>query len=134
MGNFPHRHVPARFAPALFVFAFAWPLAAAEAGLTELRDQIRALEQKLLVLERRQELRDEAAAASPPPIVVAGATGFSIAPADRKFQLRIRANLQADGRFFLGDNTNGNDTPTYARASVFTKDPIWSFPTCIARL
>ncbi len=110
MGNFPLRHVPARLALAFTALASAWPVAAADADLAELRAHIRALEQKLLVLERRQELRDEAAAASPPPVVVAGASGFSIAPADRKFQLRIRANLQADARFFLGDNTNGNDT------------------------
>lgn len=110
MRNFPLRHRPARSALVFIALASTWSGAAAEPNLVELRDQIHALEQKLLVLERRQELKDEATAASPPPVVVAGAAGFSLAPADRKFQLRIRANLQADSRFFLGDNTNGNDT------------------------
>lgn len=41
------------------------PLGRANASteqLAQLRDQLRALEQKILILERQQELRDEAAA------------------------------------------------------------------------
>ncbi|MES2697173.1 MAG: porin [Verrucomicrobiota bacterium] len=110
MRNSSRLNIPARFALVSLALVSARPSLAAENELAELRAHIRALEQKLLVLERRQELKDEAAAAAPPPVVVAGASGFSIAPADRKFQLSIRANLQADARFFLNDATNGNDT------------------------
>lgn len=80
--------------------------------IAQLRDQLRALEQKILILERQQELRDEAAAtvAKSTPTLAAGPGGFSITSADRGFQLRIRANLQVDGRFFLGDSIEGNDT------------------------
>lgn len=110
MWPLPSRQRPARLALAFLALAGARILSAAEPELAELRAHIRALEQKLLVLERKQELKDEAAAAAPAPVVAAGASGFSLTAADRKFQLRIRANLQADARFFLGDNTNGNDT------------------------
>ncbi|HRE08983.1 MAG TPA: porin [Opitutaceae bacterium] len=77
-----------------------------------LREQIRQLDQKLRVLERKQELKDETAeeAAKTTPVVAAGASGFSLTSPDKKFQLRIRANLQADARFFVGDNVAGNDT------------------------
>jgi phosphate-selective porin OprO/OprP len=80
--------------------------------LALLRDQLRALEQKILILERQQELRDEAAATATKsaPALVAGPSGFSITSADRGFQLRIRANLQVDGRVFFGDQIEGNDT------------------------
>ena len=99
---------------ALLALATATPaLRAAEADdLKLLRDQIRSLEQKLLVLERKQEIKDEAAAAAAPTTttVAAGASGFSLTSGDKKFQLRVRANVQADARFFLGDEINGNDT------------------------
>lgn len=80
--------------------------------LALLREQLQALEQKILVLERQQELRDEAAASAAKtiPTVAASASGFSVTSADRAFQLRIRANLQVDGRFFIGDQIEGNDT------------------------
>jgi phosphate-selective porin OprO/OprP len=96
-------------------------LAASAAGLhaqagsdevSQLREQIRQLDQKLRVLERKQEIKDEtdAAAAKASPVVAAGAGGFSITSGDKKSQLRIRANLQADGRFYVSDNVEGNDT------------------------
>ena len=106
-----------RFTPALtalLAFTTALPgLRAAEADeLKLLREQIQLLEQKLLVLERKQEIRNEAAVAAAPTttVVAAGAAGFSLTSGDKKFQLRVRANVQADARFFVGDNINGNDT------------------------
>lgn len=84
--------------------------AADSADLSALRDQVRALEQQLKVLARQIELKEEAAAAAPAPVVSAGPAGFSLTSADKKYRLRLWANAQVDGRFFLGDNTNGNDT------------------------
>lgn len=82
----------------------ALPASAASDGeIAALREQIRQLDQQLRVLERKQELKDETTTA-------AGAGGFSLTSGDKKHQLRIRANLQADGRFFIGDSINGNDT------------------------
>mgnify|MGYP001164623503 CR=1 FL=1 len=79
--------------------------------ISQLREQIRQLDQKLRVLERKQELKDEAAASAPKaPTPVAGAGGFGITSADKKFDLKLRALAQFDGRFFLDDgapNRNG---------------------------
>lgn len=77
-----------------------------------LREQIRQLDQQLRILERKLEIKDEAAtaAARTTPVVAAGAGGFSITSGDKKFQLRLRANIHADGRFFISDNVEGNDT------------------------
>jgi len=105
-----------QLAPALLALPLVFTAAPARAADAEevklLREQLRALEQKLLVLERQQEIRQEAAdtAAKTTPVVAASGSGFSITSADKKFQLRIRANIQADGRFFVSDNVEGNDT------------------------
>lgn len=101
------------------LLAFALTAAATSPALAQdardeeiraLREALRQLDQKVRLLERKQEIKDEAAAASPAPTVAAGASGFSLTSADRKFQLRIRANVQADGRFYISDNVEGNDT------------------------
>jgi len=104
-----------KFAPALLALlalATITPvLRAAEADeLKLLREQLRALEQKILVLERKQELKDEAAAAAPKPVAVtAGAGGFSITSADKSFDLKLRALFQFDARFFLDDGAPNRD-------------------------
>ncbi len=87
-------------------------LAADRSDLAELREQVRALEQQLRIVARQLEIKEEAAtaAARTTPVVAAGAGGFSITSGDRGFQLRFRANVHADGRFFLSDNVEGNDT------------------------
>jgi len=66
------------------------------------------LEQRVKVLERRLELAEEQAAekARSAPTVTAGADGFAIRSADGAFQLRLRALIQEDGRFFFGDETS----------------------------
>jgi phosphate-selective porin OprO/OprP len=83
----------------------------ASAEIRALREQIAALDQQLRVLERKQELKDEetAAAAARVAVVSAGASGFSLASSDKKFNLRLRGNVHADARFFVGDNVAGND-------------------------
>lgn len=78
--------------------------------ISQLREQIRQLDQQLRILERKQELKDEAAAAAPkPPVPVAGAGGFGITSADKKFDLKLRALAQFDGRFFLDDGAANRD-------------------------
>ena len=84
--------------------------AADSVEFSALRDQVRALEQQLKILARQIELKDEAASAASAPVVTASPAGFAVTSADKKYRLRFWGNAQADGRFFLGDNTNGNDT------------------------
>ncbi|MBL9216703.1 MAG: hypothetical protein JNG83_14590 [Opitutaceae bacterium] len=100
-----------KLAPALTVLAVlapaAPPLGAAEdRALTLLRDQIRALEQKLLVLERKQEIKDEAAAAAPAPKVTVNDKGVTLASADGANSLRVRGLVQLDARLFFDDDAS----------------------------
>jgi phosphate-selective porin OprO/OprP len=98
------------------IFALGASLSLAQSGETgrseieQLREQIRLLDQKLRTLERKQELRDEAAAAAPkPPAVTASAGGFGITSGDKAFDLRLRALVQFDARFFLDDGAPNRD-------------------------
>lgn len=69
------------------------------------------LDQKIKILERKNELKEEAAAekAKATPIVTIGSGGLAISSADSNFVLRVRGGLQLDGRFFVGDSV-ANDT------------------------
>ena len=93
------------------------PAQTRDAEIEALREQIRQLDQKLRVLERRQELKEEdaAAKAKAAPAVAAGAGGFSLTSADKGFQLRLRGLVQADSRFFINDTVPNNDTFLFRR-------------------
>lgn len=89
---------------------FAPPLGAAEGDdLKLLRDQIHALEQKLLVLERKQEIRDETAAAAAPatPKITVNDKGVTLASADGASSLKLRGLVQLDHRLFFHDGGAG---------------------------
>lgn len=88
------------------------PAASAD-DIAALREQIRLLDQKLRVLERNTELKNETAAAdaAKAPVITAGASGFILASPDKKFSLRIRANIQADGRYYIDEKVPSADTP-----------------------
>jgi phosphate-selective porin OprO/OprP len=77
-----------------------------------LKRQIQELDQKVRILERKGELEKEAATekAKTTPIITAGAGGFSISSPDTNFVLKLRGYVQADGRYFFGDNPTVNDT------------------------
>lgn len=86
------------------------------------------LEQRVKVLERRLELAEEQAAekARSAPTVTAGADGFAIRSADGAFQLRLRALIQEDGRFFFGDDERPlNDTFVLRRARPILEGTLW---------
>lgn len=86
------------------------------------------LEQRVKVLERKLELAEEQAAerAKSAPTVTAGADGFAIQSADGAFQLRLRALVQEDGRFFFGDDERPlNDTFVLRRARPIFEGTLW---------
>ncbi len=86
--------------------------------LSDLREALRALEQKILVLERKQELKDEAAAAAPKPTIVTAADSrVEIASGDGATSLRLRGLVQADYRWYDAAN-NPNDTFLLRRARL----------------
>lgn len=80
--------------------------------LQTLREQIRQLDQKLRVIERKQELKDEDASAKAKTAVsvTAGAGGFALTSADKAFDLKLKALAQFDARHFLDDGADNRDS------------------------
>lgn len=85
-----------------------------------LREQIQQLDQKLRVLERKQEIRDEdaATAAKSAAKVTANDKGFSIGSADSANSLRLRALVQGDSRWYFNENISNNDAFVLRRARI----------------
>lgn len=72
------------------------------------------LDQRIRVLERRLEIsqEDAKAAAATAPVVKATTSGFSIASANGAFQIRLRAVLDVDNRYYYNDlKPSGGTTP-----------------------
>lgn len=84
-----------------------------------LREQLRLLEQKILVLERKEDLKEEAAtaAAGSAPKITVGDGRVEIASADGANSLRLRGLVQADHRLFDAANDPG-DTFILRRARL----------------
>lgn len=71
-----------------------------------LRAQIAALDQKLRVLERNLEIKDETAAAEAKkqPVLAVGERGLSVTSGDKAFSVRLGALLHLDHRYYLDDS------------------------------
>ena len=99
-----------RWRTAAVAAATLLPLTAARAQptLEELIQRIEEQEQKILVLERKLEIKEEAdkTAASSAATVRADARGFSLRSADNQNQLRLRGVLHFDGRNLTNDDPN----------------------------
>lgn len=108
-----------RIAPALLVLLAITPVIQAD-ELADLRQALRALEQKILVLERKQELKDEAAAAAAKaaPKLTASDGRIELASSDGATSLRLRGLVQADYRWYDAAN-NPADTFLLRRARLF---------------
>ncbi|MFM2082348.1 MAG: hypothetical protein RL380_1039 [Verrucomicrobiota bacterium] len=95
------------------VSAVATTHAADQADLIkQLEEKIAQLDQKVRVLERRDELDREVAVekAKTTPSISIGASGFSIQSADSNFVAQIHGLVQVDNRTFFGDKIQGNDS------------------------
>lgn len=70
--------------------------------LEKLRALVQDLDQKIRVLDRKNELAEEAAAAKKKetPIVKASEKGFGLQSADGQHEIKLRGLIQADGRYF----------------------------------
>jgi phosphate-selective porin OprO/OprP len=103
--------VPAPEAPAPLPETGAVPVAAPAPSWTDRVDEI---DQRTRILERKQELAQEAAAAAASAPRPPGATfqadenGFSITSPDKQYQVRFKGLLQLDGRRFFDDQTLAN--------------------------
>jgi phosphate-selective porin OprO/OprP len=102
-----------RWRAAVLAAASVLPLSAARAEPTiaDLLQRIEEQEQKILVLERKLEIREEAdkAAAGSAAVVKASDRGFSLQSADGQNQVKLRGVLHFDGRFMLDDETDLTD-------------------------
>ena len=125
MRNYIHR----KFTPALLTalalsLTLSIPLRAADQTdeIKELREQLRVLEQKLLVLERKQEIKDEAAAAAPAaPKITASDKGIAIASADGANAIKFRGLVQLDNRLFFNDGGIVNNAFVLRRARLISE-------------
>lgn len=111
-----------RFAPALTALLVLTPALQAD-EITLLREQLHALEQKLLVLERKQEIKDEAAATAAPtvPKITINDKGFTLASADGANSVKIRGLVQLDNRLFFNDNGITNNAFVLRRARLISE-------------
>lgn len=102
-----------RWRAAALAAASLLPLSAArsEPSNAELLQRLEEQEQKILVLERRLELKDEAdkTTAGSSAVVRAGERGFALQSADGQNQVRLRGVLHFDGRFMVDDETDLTD-------------------------
>jgi phosphate-selective porin OprO and OprP len=98
-----------RFLTAAIAAALLPAVVHADPTNAELLQKIDELSQKLLVLERKLEVQDEAttAAVKAAPVVKASPRGFSVASADGQNQLKLRGVMHLDGRFFESDDPEG---------------------------
>jgi phosphate-selective porin OprO/OprP len=106
--------------------------AAARDSLPSAAEQLEQLDQKVRVLARLLELKQDsaAAAAKQQPRVGAGKEGVVIKSADGAFQLKLRGYIQADGRFFPGGAVPlGTSNFLLRRARAVTEFTGWKYFT-----
>ena len=102
-----------RWRTAVLAAASLLPLSAArsEPTIEDLLKRIEEQDQKILVLERKLEIKEEAdkTAAGSTATVKASERGFSIQSADGQNQVKLRGVVHVDGRFMLEDDTDLTD-------------------------
>jgi phosphate-selective porin OprO/OprP len=112
-----------KFAPALFASLALFPVAQGD-EISDLREQLRLLEQKILVLERKEELKEEdlTAKAKTAPKVTVTDRNVSLASGDGANSLRLRGLIQLDHRWFFGDDsTLVNNSFVLRRARIIVE-------------
>jgi len=99
-----------RWRAAALAAASLLPLSAARAepSIAELLQRLEQQEQKILVLERKLEIKEEAdrSSASTAAVAKASPRGFSIQSADGQNQVKLRGVVHFDGRYLANDDPN----------------------------
>ena len=103
-----------RWPAAALAAASLLPLSSARAQptLEELLQRIEQQDQKILALERKLEIKEEAdkAAAGSAAVVKASDRGFSLQSADGQNQVKLRGVMHFDGRFCADGPRTGQVT------------------------
>ena len=94
--------------------------AVADDDVSQLKEQLNDLDQKIRVLQRQQELDKEAAAAraKETPKVSTGKDGFWLRSADNDYQIRIGGVIQADSRWYPDKTTPNSATDSFVMRKV----------------
>lgn len=111
-----------RIAPVLTALLALSPAIKADEP-SQIDERLRALEQKILVIERNQELKDESAAAaakSDPKISITD-KGFTLASADGANSIKLRGLAQLDSRVFFDDNGASPNAFVLRRARIIVE-------------
>ncbi|MEO6003332.1 MAG: porin [Opitutus sp.] len=108
---------------ALFAGANALRADDRDDAIKELREQIRLLDQKLRVLERKSELKEEdaAAASKAAPKITVNDKGVTLASGDGANSLKLRGLVQFDSRTFFGDEGIVNNSFVLRRARIIAE-------------
>src|SRR3954468_2635163 len=116
-----------RYAALAVILTAPATLLAADDDIEKLKNQIRDLDQKVRILERRDEVNRESADAKGKEgsRLTAGPGGFSFSSADTNFLLKVRGYVQADGRFYVNDHIPGNDTFLMRRVRPIFEGTVW---------
>jgi phosphate-selective porin OprO/OprP len=105
--------------------------AAARDSQLTVAERLEQLDQKVRILARILELKQDsaAAAAKQEPRVVAGKEGFVLKSPDGAFQLKARGYIQADGRFFPSEApaTLGTSNLFLRRARPVIDATLWKY-------
>jgi phosphate-selective porin OprO/OprP len=117
--NIPAKTLAVSLAIASQLASFADAAEDAE-SIEALKQQIQELDQKLRVLERKQELDKEAAAekAKTSTSISFGGNGLTARSADSNFVFRLRGYIQADARFYPDDYSSDTANDTFLMRRV----------------
>jgi phosphate-selective porin OprO/OprP len=92
----------------------------ADDDISQLKEQLNELDQKIRILQRQQELDKEAAAekVKETPTVSTGKDGFWLRSADNDYQIRIGGVIQADARVYPDKTTPTSATDSFVMRKV----------------
>ena len=123
MRTFPSISRPALVGAALLTGLFPALRGDNSDDIQTLREQIRQLDQKLRVLERKQEIKDEDAAAAAKTAAKISLTdkGFTLSSGDGADSFRIRGLVQLDSRLFFNDGGLVNNSFLLRRARIISE-------------
>jgi phosphate-selective porin OprO/OprP len=92
-------------------------------------EKLQALDQKVKILERKHEVDKEIAAenAKTAPVFEAGPKGVSFSSADGHNSVRLRSSIQADGRFFVDNESKATDRFDLRQARIWLEGRFWRY-------
>src|SRR5437867_2897334 len=121
-----------KFLPAALLVGLATFTQAASADdapdtIKALQQRIEELDQKVRILERKDELEKDAAIeqSKSAPRLSIDAGGFSASSADTNFVLKLRGGFQADARFYPGNETPAKDTFLFRRVRPIVEGTVY---------